>query len=115
MEGHKMNERLLAKMENEQSEFLAALIEANPIEALSMSKRYHVQEAIIHALRIEPISEKQALALLKCSRPLSSVYRHWERLKHRQQIMFLSTLEEYANHIIQLRELCRKKEGGDDE
>ena len=114
MEENKINERLLAKMENEENEFLSELLDANPIEVLFMSRRYHVNEAILEALRKKPLSEKQALALLRCSRPLHTVFKQWDRMYAQRQGLFQKALVRSADHLLLLRALPFKGKGGDE-
>lgn len=105
MEETKINERLLAKMENEEAEFLSELLDANPLEVLFMSRQYHANEAILEALRKKPLSEKQALALLRCNNPLHTVYRQWNKMYSQQQAVFQKALVRCADHLILLRAL----------
>ena len=58
-----MNERLLAKMEHEQGRFLSRVIDTEQFPALSMWRRYYVQDAILLVLQDRPIPEEQAAAL----------------------------------------------------
>ena len=69
-----MQKNYLRRLENEQNRYLGELIEADEVRALSMSRKYHICEDLIHALRRQPITEAQAAALLCSDTPLENVY-----------------------------------------
>ena len=73
------NERLLEKMRAEYEAFLDYL-RGLPVEQL-LDRAYEkvMKEDIVYAIEEEPLSEKQARALLKTSHPLEECYSQWQK------------------------------------
>ena len=78
------NERLPAKMEHEQGWLLSHVIDAEQFPALSMGRRYFMQDAILLALQDKPIPEEQAAALLCSGTPLEDVFLQWVPMEEKQ-------------------------------
>lgn len=112
MEENKMNDRLLAKMENEQNRYLGELIEAEEVRALSMSRKYHICEDLIHALRRQPITEAQA-ALLCSDTPLDDVYYQLMGMAEQRHCLLHQAIEDLAERNLQQWNLAGRRKSGD--
>lgn len=113
MEENKMNDRLLAKMENEQNRYLSDLIDADEVRALSMSRKYHICEDLIHALRREPVTEAQAAALLCSDTPLDDVYYQLVGMAEQRHRLLHQAIEDMADNNLQQWNLCGCRKSGD--
>lgn len=114
MEENKMNDRLLAKMENEQNRYLGELIDADEVRALTMSRKYHFCEDLIHALRRQPITEAQAAALLCSDTPLDDVYCQLVGMAEQRHCLLHQAIENLAESNLQRWNLPGRCKSGDD-
>lgn len=108
-----LNDRLLAKMDYEQDRFLTCMLQTEPIRGMVMSKRYHIQDAILDVLQRNPLSSKQAAALLCSDTPLADVYFQWVEMWGDQEKLLHQAIADCADIHIQNLSKAEPDKGGD--
>lgn len=70
---------LLTKMEAEQEEYRAMLLQLSPAELLDRAFEYTWREEILMSVDAGYLSSKQANALRKLKNPLDACYQEWKK------------------------------------
>lgn len=73
------NERLIDKMSAEYNGFLDYLQGLSPEQILEHSYEKVMKEDMVFSVMEEPLSEKQARALLKKAHPLEECFNEWQK------------------------------------
>ena len=78
-----------------------------------MSRKYHICEDLIQALRRQPITEAHAAALLCSDTPLDDVYYQLVSMSEQRQHLLHQAIEDLADNNLQQWNLPRVQRNGD--
>ena len=96
MTNEELNTALYKKMFAEQEEYRDWLLAKTPEKILELSYEYRVREDILLSLEYNDMTDEQAEAMLKLSKPLAAVFNDWEHKETDYMENIWCTVEERA-------------------
>ena len=100
MTNEELNTALYKKMFAEQEKYRAWLLTQPPEEVLRLAYEYTVREDILLSLEYNDMTDEQAEAMLKLSKPLAAVFNDWENKETDYMQNIWITVEERAKKEI---------------
>jgi hypothetical protein len=100
MTNEQLNTVLYKKMFDEQKNFSDWLLSQSPEEILNHSYEYNIREDILLSLENNDLSDAQAKALLRSSKPLADLFKEYDNRVTEHMDNIWDAVESHADELL---------------